>query len=225
MKKVFTTLCLVFVMSSFANISRAGTYYVISGQPFSLTPAAGSNFFQYLWTIDPGVGQTIQTLDQESNGVLTHTFSDATSSPTLHKITLGVLEVLGGCLSEVVEHTIIVLPQLTVSITADKSNFCTNVPVNAELTATVTATTGLSTYSVSVSPFAWTKDGTTVSGQSASILTVTGAGNYGALVSYILPTTGTYAATASKLTNSVIGGTKQILNNLPIPTTPVITLN
>lgn len=225
MKKVFTILCAVFVMSLVSSVSRAGTYYVVNGKPFSLSPAAGSNFLQYLWTLDPGTGQTIQTLDQASGGVLTHTFSDATSSPTLHKITLGVLEAVGGCLSEVVEHTIIVLPQLTVSISADKSNFCTSLPVSAKLTATVSATTGLDTYNVTVSPFAWTKDGSPVTGETASLLTVTSSGNYGALVSYVLPTTGTYAATASKLVDSVVGGTKQILHSLPVPTTPVITLN
>ncbi|GGM86883.1 hypothetical protein GCM10010967_19090 [Dyadobacter beijingensis] len=225
MKKLFTTFCAVVFFSCLAQVSKAGTYYVISGESFSLSPAAGSNFFQYIWTLDPGAGQTIQTLTQASGGVLTHTFSDATSSPTLHKISFGVIEVLDGCLSNVVEHTIIVLPKLTVSITADKENFCTDKPVASTLTASVSATTGLGTYGVTVSPFAWSKGGTLISGQTGSTLSVTEAATYTALVSYVLPTAGDYIPTASKLLNAVTGGTKQILHNLPIPTVPSISLN
>lgn len=225
MKRLFTTLLAVLLFSCLTQVSKAGTYYVVNGQSFSLSPAAGSNFFQYLWTLDPGAGQTIETLDQASGGVLSHTFSDAVTSPSIHKITLGVIEVLGGCLSNVVEHTIIVLPKLTVSISADKENFCTDKTVAATLSATVSATTGLDTYGVTISPFAWSKGASVISGQTGSTLNVTEAGTYSALVSYVLPTVGDFIPTASKLTGSVIGGTKEILHNLPIPTVPAITLN
>lgn len=225
MKKLFTTFLSIVLFSCLAQVSTAGTYYVVNGQSFSLSPAAGSTFYQYLWTLDPGAGQTIETLDEASGGVLTHTFSDATTSPSIHKITLGVIEVLDGCLSNVVEHTIIVLPTLTVSITADKENFCTDKTVAAALTATVSATTGLGTYGVTVSPFAWSKGGSVISGQTSSNLNVTEADTYTCLVSYVLPTTGDFIPTASKLTGSVIGGTKEILHNLPVPTVPAITLN
>ncbi|WP_342085876.1 hypothetical protein [Dyadobacter sp. OTU695] len=225
MKRLSTILLAVLLFSSLAHVSKAGTYYVVNGESFSLSPAAGSNFFQYLWTLDPGAGQTIQTLDQASGGVLTHTFSDATTAPSIHKITLGVIEVLDGCLSDVVEHTVIVLPKLTVSVTADKENFCTDKTVTATLSATVSATTGLDTYGVTISPFAWSKGASVISGQSSSSLNVTEAGTYSALVSYVLPTVGDFIPTASKLTGSVIGGTKEILHNLPVPTVPAITLN
>lgn len=225
MKKLFTTFLAIVLFSCLAHLSKAGIYYVVNGQSFSLSPAAGSNFYQYLWTLDPGAGQTIETLNQASGGVLTHTFSDATTSPSIHKITLGVIEVLDGCLSNVVEHTIIVLPTLTVSITADKDNFCTDKTVAAALTATVSATTGLGTYGVTVSPFAWSKGGSLISGQTSSTLNVTEADTYTCLVSYILPTTGDFIPTASKLTGSVVGGTKEILHSLPVPTVPAITLN
>lgn len=225
MKKLFSPLLAVILFTLLAQVSNAGTYYVVNGQSFSLSPATGSTFYQYLWTLDPGAGQTIETLDEASGGVLTHTFSDAVTSPSIHKITLGVIEVLGGCLSDVVEHTIIVLPKLTVSITADKENFCTDKTVAAALTATVSATTGLDTYGVTVSPFAWSKGGSVISGQTGSILNVTEAATYTCLVSYVLPTTGDFIPTASKLTGSIIGGTKEILHNLPVPTVPAITLN
>jgi hypothetical protein len=225
MKKLFTTLLAVVFFTCLAQVSKAGTYYVVNGQSFSLSPANGSNFYQYLWTLDPGAGQVIETLNQASGGVLTHTFSDAATSPSIHKITLGVIEVLDGCLSNVVEHTIIVLPTLTVSITADKENFCTDKTVAASLSATVSATTGLGTYGVTISPFAWSKGGSVISGETSSTLNVTEAGTYSALVSYILPTTGDFIPTASKLTGSVTAGTKEILHNLPVPTVPAITLN
>nr|WP_295925530.1 hypothetical protein [uncultured Dyadobacter sp.] len=226
MKNLFATVCTVFVLLLMTNISKAGTYYVVNGESFSLSPAAGSNFFQYIWTIDPGTGQILETLDNASGGVLSHTFSDAVSSPAIHKVTLGVLQLAGGCLSELIEHTIIVLPKLTVSITADKENFCTDKDVSADLTATVSTTvTGLGTYGVTISPFAWSKGGALISGESNAVLHVTEDATYSALVSYVLPTTGTYQATASKLLNSVTAGTKTILHNLPVPTTPAITLN
>jgi hypothetical protein len=225
MKKCFTTLCILFALTMLSQVSKAGTYYVINGEPFSLSPAAGSNFLQYIWTIKTGAAQTIETLDEASGGVLTHTFSDATSSPTLHTISLGVIQVLDGCLSEVVEHTIIVMPKLTVSITADKSNFCTDKAVDATLSASVSAVTGLGTYEVTVSPFAWSKGGSLITGEVSPTLDVTDVGIYEAVVSYILPTSGTYQPTASKLLNSVIPGSQEILHNLAVPITPIITLN
>ena len=225
MKKLLTTLCAVVFISCFSQVSKAGTYYVVNGQSFSLSPDAGTPFYQYLWTLDPGAGQVSETLDQASGGVLTHTFSDAVTSPSIHKITLGVIEVLDGCLSNVVEHTVIVLPKLTVSITADKENFCTDKTVAATLSATVSATTGLDTYGVTVSPFVWSKGASVISGQTGSTLNVTEAATYSALVNYILPSTGDFIPTASKLAGSVIGGTREILHNLPVPTVPAITLN
>ncbi|QRQ99542.1 hypothetical protein [Dyadobacter sandarakinus] len=227
MKKSIFTIFALLALLAFNTTSRAGTYYVVSGEPFSLAPASGStSFFQYLWTLDPGTGQVIRTLDQASGGVLTHTFGDGTAtSASLHKITLGVLTALDGCLSEVVEHTIIVLPKLTVSITADKENFCSNAAVNSKLTATVSAATGLDTYGVTLSPFAWKLGSNAVDGQTSSVLNVTAPGTYSALVTYVLPTTGSFIPTASKIAGAIVGGTKQILNNLPLPTAPAITLN
>lgn len=225
MKKLFTTLLALVLFACLAQVSKAGIYYVVNGKSFSLSPAPGSNFFQYIWTLDPGVGQTVETLDQASGGVLTHTFSDAVSSPSIHKITLAVIEVFDGCLSNAVEHTVIVLPQLTVSITADKENFCTDKTVAATLSASVSATSGLGTYGVTISPFAWSTGGSVISGQTSSTLNVTQAGTYSCLVSYLLPSTGDYIPTASKLTGSVIEGTKEILHTLQVPTVPALTLN
>jgi hypothetical protein len=225
MKKCFTTFCILFALSTLSQVSKAGTYYVVNGESFSLSPAAGSSFFQYIWTIKTGAVQTIETLNEASGGVLSHTFSDAGTSPTLHTISLGVIQVLDGCLSEVVLDTIIVLPKLTVSVTADKLNFCTDKAVDATLSATVSAVTGLGTYSVTVSPFAWKKGTSLITGEADPTLHVTDAGIYEAVVSYILPTSGIYKPTAFKLLNSVLPGSQEILHNLAVPITPIITLN
>lgn len=226
MKKFFITpfVFILFMMASYN--SKAATYYVISGEPFTLAPATGStSFLQYIWTIDPGVGQVLDTLNQASGGALTYVFGDSTASaPTRHRVTLGVLESLQGCLSELVEHTIIVLPKVTVSINSTQDSFCLNTPVNATLTASVNISSGVNEFGVTLSPLAWTKDGAPLDGQNSDVITVNSPGTYRALVSYILPTTGDFIPTASKLVNSVIPGVKEILNNLPVPSTPAITL-
>lgn len=233
MKKTFTSLCLSFALfvigfSSKAAVIPGGTYYVISGESFSLTPAVAS-LFEYHWVLDPGAGQVATTLNTATGGVYSKIFgTGAELGVETHKLTFGVLEAVDGCLSDLIEHTIIVLPKITVSLTtADgKDNYCLGIPVNTTLTANVTAVTGLGTYGVTLSPFAWTKDGSNVSGQTSSTLAITSAGTYKALVSYILPATGQpNAPTASKLLNAVNGVAKQIKNDLPLPVVPSITLN
>lgn len=227
MKKLFITPFILFILMMASHNSKAATYYVISGEPFTLAPATGStSFLSYIWTIDPGVGQVLDTLNQASGGALTYVFGDSTAkTPTRHRVTLGVLQSLQGCLSELVEHTIIVLPKVEVTISASQESFCLNTPVNSTLTAKVTVTTGLDQFDVSLSPLAWTKDNTPLNGQVSDVLTVNAPGTYRALVSYVLPKTGEFVPTASKLVNSVIPGVKEILNNLPVPSVPAITLN
>lgn len=232
MKKTLTSLCLSFALFMIAFSSKAavipgGTYYVISGESFSLTPAVAS-LFQYQWLLDPGVGQVETLLDNTTGGVYTKIFGTGSElGVATHKLTFGVLAAENGCLSDVLEHTIIVLPKITVTLasTGGKENFCLGIPVSTTLTATVTAVTGLGTYGVTLSPFAWTKGGTAVSGETTSALAITSAGTYQALVSYVLPATGSYIATASKLLNAVNGVAKEIRNDLPLPVVPSISLN
>jgi hypothetical protein len=232
MKKILTSLCLSFALfiiafSSKAAVIPGGTYYVISGESFSLTPAVTS-LFQYQWLLNPGVGQVETLLDNTDRGVYTKIFgTGAELGVVTNKLTFGVLAAVDGCLSDVIEHTIIVLPKITVTLTAPdgKDNFCLGIPVSTTLTANVTAVTGLGTYGVTLSPFTWTNGGTAVNGETTSTLSITSAGTYQALVSYILPSTGSYIATASKLLNAVNGLTKEIKNDLPLPVVPSISLN
>lgn len=233
MKKTLTSLCLSFALfviafSSKAAVIPGGTYYVISGESFSLTPAVAS-LFEYHWVLDPGAGQVSTVLNTASGGVYTKIFgTGAELGVETHKLTFGVLAAVDGCLSDLIEHTIIVLPKITVTLTtADgKDNYCLGIPVSTTLTANVTAVTGLGTYGVTLSPFAWTKDASAVSGQTSSTLAITSAGTYKALVSYVLPIVGeTYAPTASKLLNAVNGIAKEIKNDLPLPVVPSISLN
>lgn len=220
----------MFIVAAFSESKAAntigGTYYVVSGESFSLTPSLAS-LFEYQWLLDPGSNQVASTLNAASGGVYTKIFGDGTSTaPEIHKLTLGVLSEVGGCLSNVIEHTIIVLPKITVTITADKDNFCLSTPVNANLTATVTAVTGLGTYGVTLSPVKWV-NGSTDAG-TGSAIAITSSGTYKALVEYVLPTgpVGTpFLPTAFKLANAVNGITKTINNNLPLPVLPTITLN
>lgn len=233
MKKPLTSLCLSFALfviafSSKAAVIPGGTYYVISGESFSLTPSLTS-LYQYKWLLNPGAGQIETLLDATSGGVYTKTFGTGSELGVVsNKLTLGVLETLGGCLSDVIEHTIIVLPKITITLTtADgKDNYCLGIPVSTTLTANVTAVTGLADVNVSLSPFAWTKDnsGTGLETQTGSTLAITSAGTYKALVSYILPAVGP-THTASKLLNAINSTAKEIKNDLALPTLPSITLN
>lgn len=220
------SLCLALILSLSAFDSKADIYYVIDGESFTLTPSV-NNLFQYLWVLDPASGSPISTtLDQASGGVYTRAVTLAAPAVAeTHTLTLSVLGVVDGCLSDLVTHTIIVLPKITVSVTASKSNFCLNLPVDASLTASVTAVTGLGTYGVTLSPFVWSKDGSVITGETTSTLAVTTPGVYKALVSYVLPTTGSYIPTGSKLTNAINGLTTTILHNLPVATVPSISIN
>lgn len=232
MNKIITSLCLsfMFTVTAFSSSKAAtiagGTYFVISGESFSLTPAVAS-LYQYQWLLDPGANQVSTVLNTATSGIYTKVFGDGLAlGVETHKLTFGVLAAADGCLSDVIEHTIIVLPKITVTLTSPKENFCLGLPVSGDLTATVTAITGLGTYGVAVSPFAWIKDGAAVNGQSASTLAITTAGTYQALVSYVLPATGqTYAPTASKLLNAVNGLALEIKNDLALPVIPTISLN
>ncbi|TLV02571.1 hypothetical protein [Dyadobacter luticola] len=225
MKKFFSILA-VFTLVAFAQISKAApiaNYYVVSGEPFKLTPTGGGALSKLIWTIDDVDIQEI--LGSVGNGVLTHTFSDATTDIKLHKISLKVLEIAGGCLSDVVEYNIVVLPKITVTITPDgETNFCSGTLPNVGLTATINTVSNLGTYGVTVSPFVW-KNGATTLSETTGTLVAKAAGTYTAVVSYVLPTSGTFPSTASNLTNCVVLGTQQILNNLPMPSVPTITLN
>jgi len=232
MKKTLTSLCFGLVLflaslTSKAAVIPGGTYYVISGESFSLTPAVAS-LFEYRWLLNPGANQEETILNTASAGIYNKILGTNTDTQVAtHKLTFAVLGALDGCLSDIIEHTIIVLPKITVSLTVPQGqdNFCLGLPVSTTLTASITAVTGLGTYGVTLSPFAWTKDDVGVDGQTSSTLAITSAGTYKALVSYVLPTTGGFIPTASKLLNAVNGVSKQIQNNLPLPVVPSITLN
>lgn len=234
MKKFITSLCLSFfvVVASFSISSAAvipgGTYYVVAGESFSLTPGAGT-VYEYKWLLNPGSGQIPIDLLGTTGGAFVRTFGTATDTEVVKNILqLSVLSEVAGCLSDIIEHTIIVLPKITITLTVPEGqdNFCLNQRVNTNLTASVTAVTGLGDYGVTISPsFLWKNGETTIPGETGSALAVTSAGTYSALTSYILPESGIWQATASKLINSVNSLSKEIRNNLPVPTLPTITLN
>lgn len=234
MKKIITSLCLGFMLTfaAFSNSGAAvipgGTYYVISGESFSLTPAV-SSLFQYKWLLNPGANQIPIDLAAATGGVFTRTFGTGNETEVVKNVLqLGVLSEAAGCLSDIIEHTIIVLPKIKVTLTVPEGqdNFCLNQVINTNLTANITAMTGLGDYGVTISPsFLWKKGNDEITGQTGSVLAITSAGTYSALTSYVLPTSGTWAPTASKLLNSVNSLSKEIKNDLPLPVVPTITLN
>ncbi|MCF0058163.1 hypothetical protein [Dyadobacter sp. CY356] len=223
MKKIITSLCLsfVFVIMAFTE-SKANTYYVLDEQEFTLTPdAVAGTFSSILWTVDNVALSPILT----GVGALTKSFK-LTNSGTAeeHKIKLGVIASLGGCLSELVEHTVVVIPKLSLSITTPKDNFCVgafsaDLTVNVSLDATAL---GLlkSKYNITLAPFAWTGGGTA----NGNVLTINQAGNYSVSGDYLVlegtnVVSGALIPTATKILGqgAIAGASKLIKNDLAIP--------
>lgn len=227
MKKIITSLCLglMFIFAAFSE-SKADVYYVLDGNNLVLKPA-GAILFEYQWTLDGGVTEKILgTLD---GGKYTHKFGTGVATAvSKHTIALEVLDGLGGCLSTLVSHTVIVLPKITISLatTNNKDNFCKDLAFATDLTATINldlAAMNLGTYNVELNPLTWTKNGVGIS-DIGSVLRVTTAGTYEVFGTYKLPTTGNYAVTAEKLSGAISGTSKIISNTLDLPTVPLLQL-
>ena len=228
MKKIITSLCLGFMLIFAAMPSKAATYYVLDGQEFNLLPQVGNSLFSsILWTVD-GVALPILT---DKVGKFTRTFNLPSNNnlvPATHKLTLGVIEELSTCISEVVEHTIVVLPKVTLSITTtgDKDNFCVGA-FSTELTlkANVDLAALKSSFNIVLSP-SWTgpKTGT------GSTLAINAAGDYTVNAEYSVLTgtdviTNAIVPAATKILGAVTGATKTISNNLALPSVPSLVLN
>lgn len=217
MKRKFATILLGVITLIAAIPSKASTFYVLSGESFTLTPAVGT-LSSYLWKLD---GTAAAAGDLLPNGVYSKILTLA--SPTVaetHTLSLAVIDGL-SCLSQAVDHTIIILPKLTVTITANQSNFCVSNDVAAILTATIQAN-DLALANVTLSSFAWSKDGTGISGGLTGTLNVTETGLYKALVTYVLPA-GTFGS--SKLGSAFTSAGTEIKHDLAIPIAPTLTIN
>jgi len=228
MKKTLTSLCLGLMLIFAAMPSKAATYYVLDGQEFNLLPQVGSSLFSsIIWTVD-GVALPILS---DKVGKFTRTFNLPSGNklvPATHTLTLGVIEELSTCISEVVEHTIVVLPKVTLSITTPggKDNFCVGA-FSTELTlqANVDLAALKSSYNIVLTP-SWTgpKTGT------GNVLTVNAAGDYTVSAEYSVLTgvdvvANAIVPAATKILGAVSSATKTIGNNLAIPTVPALTLN
>jgi hypothetical protein len=227
MKKLVTSvfLSMCFLLAFAQNSKAANYYYVSSNQKFVLKPVVGT-LVKFLWTID-GVSKEVLAADA---GILEHTFNSATTSIVEHKVSLQVLSALDGCLSNLVEYTIVELPALVVNVTDPaKKAFCEGTLPDLELTASITLPTNLAAFDVKVSPFKWSrKDGVplataNITGANNSKLQVVAAGEYICSIAYELPTDGIFKPLASKLAE-VVGVTRKITADVALPTLPVISL-
>jgi hypothetical protein len=131
-----------------------------------------------------------------------------------------------SCVSSVVEHTIIVLPKLTVTVKVTgngPSNFCVGTPLSVSLTATI-STNDLGAFGVEFEPFTWKNGASNVGTSGENPVTVTATGTYTALTSYKIPTTtGHYASSQLASAFTLVG--QEIKHDLPIPSVPRITIN
>ena len=230
MKKLFTSVCLsVCFLLAVTQVSKAAdsnVYFVTSGQKFVLKPVVGG-LVKFLWKIDNTVTKDILATDNA--GALEHTFTGATNAIVEHKISLQVLSALDGCLSSLVEYTVVELPKLVVEVAdPDKLDFCQGTLPDLKLTAKLNVLpSNLAAFNVSISPFQWTKDGETISanltGNDKEILQVVAAGTYAVTAKYNLPTDGIFKPLATKL-EQINTVSKVITTSVALPGLPVISL-
>lgn len=230
MKKIITSLCLAFMLvaSAFTS-SKADTYYVLDGQEFNLIPQVGTAIFsQILWTID-GVAEPALT---DNIGKLTKTFTLATGAkltPVEHVLKLGVIADALGCVSDLVTHTVVVLPKVTLSISSPADSFCEgavtgNLTVNVDVDIPALS----QKYNVALTTFGWTGAAT---GSGPTIAIGANGGTYTVGADYIILTgtniiAGALIPTATKIigTGAVASATK-VITTVAKPLVPALTFN
>jgi hypothetical protein len=221
MKMKITALCLTFILVITSFNLQAKIFYVVSGDSFELKPSL-TTLFQYKW-MEGGID--VPASEILTGGTLRKTFTLASSTVAETKtISLGVLDVSGGCLSDLINHTVVVLPKLTLAVVPLVDSFCENLTaITTEITASLPAILpDLTTYGVTLgSTYKWFKDGVLIPDATGNKITVTDIGVYKSEVAYILPTIGSYIPNGSKIVDAIIGSAT-ILKDKDAPTTPDI---
>jgi hypothetical protein len=179
------------------------------GSPISLSgpqDVGGVDFAKYHWyKIDAsGTAQLVTTMTGR-------TYTETSGAAGYYNYQL-VTENANGCTSPISDVIkIFVLPQLSVNITTPTSSMCAVASNASLLTANVTPASG---YTIN---YQWTKNGTPISGATASTYNVTGE-TTAATITFGVNVT--YALNSScSATN-----TKDIVIT-PLPTKPLITAN
>jgi hypothetical protein len=227
MKTKITALCVTFMLVITSFNLHANVFNVLDGEPFTLL-VPNSGFIGFKWIDQGGAdiinGQGGATI--AANGNLTKAFTLATNTAAqTFEISVAGLDVLGGCFSDLVKHTIVVLPKLALTVTAAISNFCVDLSaISTTISASLAESiTGLPTGVTLASTFKWFLDGVEQSETSGTI-TAVATGTYKAERVYNLPTEGTFASSGSKILNAIVGETT-ITKTLNVkPAVPVITL-
>jgi hypothetical protein len=223
MKTKITSICFAIMFLMTALNANAKTFYVLSGESFQLKPDVGT-LLQYKW-LEGGID--IPGTQIGTDGTLTKTFDLGTSTAAETKtISLGVLDAVGGCLSTLINHTIVVLPKLTLSVVPLVSNFCQDLTtISTEITASLTQTiTDLPTGVSLTAAYKWYKDGQLITGETSEKITVTDIGVYKAERVYDLPTSGLLQSAGAKLADALIGSATIQKSQTTAPTTPDIIL-
>lgn len=227
MKKIITSLCLsfMFIVAALSE-SKANTYYVLDGQEFNLLPQIGTSVFtQILWTID-GVAEPALT---DNVGKLTKFFNlpdDKKLIGAVHEIKLGVLSDALGCVSDVLTHTVVVLPKVKLTISTPTDTFCEGLVTG---TLTVSADVDLdllkTKYNVTLTPFGWN------GGTTGNTLAITQAGTYTVGADYfVLPAgsqiVGALIPTATKIIGTgAVATATTIIKTVAKPLTPDLLFN
>ncbi|HEV7380393.1 MAG TPA: hypothetical protein VGN64_11395 [Dyadobacter sp.] len=215
MKIKITSMCFAIMLLMTAFNAKADIFYVVSGEPFTLNTGLAS-LHEYNWEITENGNTTTTTLGSASGGILTRTFSLAANSKTavVQTLKLSVIDILGNCLSNVAQHSIVVLPKLTAVIDSSIDKICQGTDVEALLTANLGATL---TDALGIDfTYSWTKVGdagnTVLS--TTSQYTATEVGSYICAIAYKMPTD---AKGSSKLLTAITQPLAKAVNiTLPV---------
>ncbi|TDE17560.1 hypothetical protein [Dyadobacter psychrotolerans] len=220
MKMKITSICVAIMFFMTAFSAKADVFYVVSGVPFNLKPDV-TNLLQYNWELTENGNVTTTVLDAASQGIFSKTFTLPQGSTTVvkNKLTLSVLNAVQGCLSALVEHTIVVLPQLTATIGSNVATICEGTTVAAKLTANVVASLvdGLGVGYT----YAWYKGTELISGATSESLDVTTVGEYICKVVYQTPSG---SQKHSSVLTAITQGTKSVVVT-PLASVPLLTID
>lgn len=212
MKTKITSILFTLILWMTSFSTKADVFYVVSGEPFKLTPSVLS-LYQYNWELSGAatalnnITTVLGTSPDQGAYLNTFTLPVGTTVALTNTLKLSVLDVVGGCLSNLATHSIIVLPKLTTTIASSVEKFCQDEAFSTELTAS--ALTNIADIGSVDLAYQWYNGATLITNQTTNKLTVTQVGNYICKVTYVI--TNSESKISSKVASAITEGARNIV--------------